>query len=145
MPPDSPNPVERFEPVVKPVRWPLSKEVSQEPDMRPAESGEWVKLEDYQAEVEKREEVEEQLATAELRIDGLGVMRANLNRDKEEAQRLAIGRKRVIEEVEDELERLASRADAVRAKGNMDGWFLGNGYGLREAIDLLRDKGTENG
>jgi hypothetical protein len=103
---------------------------------------EHVTLEDHQrllqAEVERREEVEAQLITAEMRVEGLDVMRANLNRQKEAAESK-------LSSVVEELERRQERAEAVEAKGRMGGWMLGNAYGLGEAIVLLRDKGTEQG
>lgn len=118
---------------------------------------------DLQAEVEKREEVEGELVTAELRAEGLDVMRANLNRqkeaaesristaveDKEEAQRLAIQRGRLIGDVVEELKRKAEEAEQrastltgardPQARAVEEGALAAFG----EALDLLRDEGDE--
>lgn len=143
MPPDSPNPsptqeVERYQPVVVPVTQKVGDPYNAS-GVIPAPSGEFVLFADHQqllqAEVEKREEVEEEARDLGARLLVAASKHQAAVEDKEEAQRLAIGRKRVIEEVEDELE---ERVEDHRYHPQTL-----NAYGF--ALKLLRDKGTEQG
>jgi hypothetical protein len=115
--------------------------------LQPEADGCWVRYEDHQRllqAVEKerdrlRRVNEQPLAAHEQLVREKEVAESKLSsvvEDKEEAQRLAIKRKRVIEETEDELE--------ARVEGEVI-VYTTNRQGATDALELLRDKGTEQG
>lgn len=112
MPPDSPNPsptqeVERFD-----VQIAGATDEGFLPMDRTVDGG-WVRFEDYQAEVEKREEAE---TTAGVEIGKRQGLQYELEAAKAEIER--------------------------RARGDIHPLVA---QGLRCALQLLRDKGTEQG
>jgi hypothetical protein len=131
--PDSPNPsptqeVERYEPVVHPVN-PAVGEPYPVPGLRPCESGEAVLFVDHQrllqAEVEKREEVEEEARDLGARL----LVAASKHRAAESK----------LSSVVEELEHLAE----VERDERGELWRVGDAFS--RAAQLLRDKGTEQG
>lgn len=148
MPPDFPNPsptqeVQRFE-------------VS-EPYHRAAQDGKWVRYEDHQrllqAEVEKREEVEDHAGDLEAasiqrgdRVIELERRLVNLRRGKEAAESKLSS---VVEELEELAATKLMRRDCTAASNETGlrtrARLMGEALGHRAAAQLLRDKGTEQG
>ncbi len=134
---------------------------------RPAPDGAFVKFEDHQrllrAVEEERNRLHKALAEGHgVEDGGIWEDRAKAaesqlekkNTDWEEAARLALRRKSVIEGVEEDLERenenKVGARDARRSDTSDFGKATiarldGEAYGLRLALQLLRDKGTEQG
>lgn len=142
--PDSPNPVEPIE------RFEIQQDADEAAEV--SEHGPWVRFEDHiaalQAEVEKREEVERKRNGLEGAAKLIKELAEGETRRWEEAESKLSSAVKKLEELGEEAERRCAECRFrlhSPAGRQQTGHLDGQAYAFKEAAQLLRDKGPEQG